>query len=97
MKDAAEIRRDRIRRALQQAVVVISVGGLVAIAAAWGPFLAEILGDRARFKAWIDSYGMYAAPSSSRCSSCRFWCSSCPARSPRSPVVTCSAPGWDWS
>jgi uncharacterized membrane protein YdjX (TVP38/TMEM64 family) len=42
-------------------VVALVLAGLGAIVATWGPFLGEILADRDRFKAWIESYGVYAA------------------------------------
>ncbi len=54
--------RARTRRIVQLAVVALIVAGLGAIFATWGSFLWDLLTDQDRFKAWIDSYGVYAAP-----------------------------------
>ncbi len=54
--------RERTRRIVQLSVVALLVAGLGAIFAAWGRFLWDLLTDQDRFKAWIDSYGAYAAP-----------------------------------
>jgi len=59
---ADEDRRARTRRIVQLAAVAIIIAGLGAIFLIWGSFLWDLLSDQDRFKAWIRSYGVYAAP-----------------------------------
>jgi len=51
----------RFRRYFQLAAVGLIVSSLVAVGWHWGPFLRHVLTDQERLKAWIASYGTYAA------------------------------------
>lgn len=55
-------RRARIRSLVQLAVVILVVAGLATILVLRGPFVWELLTDQERFRAWVRSYGVYAAP-----------------------------------
>jgi uncharacterized membrane protein YdjX (TVP38/TMEM64 family) len=53
--------RAATRRRLQAAVVVVLVAGVAVALALWGDTLWRLLGDRDRFRAWLESYGRFAA------------------------------------
>jgi len=51
----------RFRHYFQCSVFGLLLAGLTVVAILWGPLLWEVLSDQGRFKAWIASYGAYAA------------------------------------
>lgn len=53
--------RARFRQYFQLAVFGLILAGLTIVAVLWGSFLWDLLTDQERFKAWIKSYGTYAA------------------------------------
>lgn len=54
--------RARIRRVLQPALAVLVAGTVVACLIAWGAEIWGLLSDQDRFRRWVESYGVYAAP-----------------------------------
>jgi uncharacterized membrane protein YdjX (TVP38/TMEM64 family) len=51
----------RFRHYFQCLVVGVLLSGLTVVTVLWGPFLWDVLTDQEQFKAWIASYGAYAA------------------------------------
>src|SRR4051794_6316979 len=51
----------RLRQALQLAVCSLLLISLIVVALLWGPAFWQIVTDQERFKAWLESYGAYAA------------------------------------
>ena len=51
----------RLRQAIQLAVFGLILSSLTVVTVLWGPSLWHLLTDQERFKAWLDSYGTYAA------------------------------------
>src|SRR5262245_39552290 len=50
-----------VRHSFQLAVCGVILTGLVLLFVFWGPFMWQLLTDRGQFKAWVESYGRYAA------------------------------------
>jgi uncharacterized membrane protein YdjX (TVP38/TMEM64 family) len=53
--------RARFRHYFQLTAFGLILAGLTVVTVLWGPFLWDLLTDQERFKAWIESYGAYAA------------------------------------
>ncbi|MBM4440596.1 MAG: TVP38/TMEM64 family protein [Candidatus Rokubacteria bacterium] len=54
--------RARVRLVLRLSLASLIIGGLAAVLALWGADIWALLADQDRFRAWIESYGIYAAP-----------------------------------
>jgi uncharacterized membrane protein YdjX (TVP38/TMEM64 family) len=51
-----------VRVVLQVSLALLIVGGLAAALVAWGAEIWALLTDQDRFRAWVEGYGVYAAP-----------------------------------
>jgi uncharacterized membrane protein YdjX (TVP38/TMEM64 family) len=51
-----------VRLVLQISLTLLITGGVTAALVAWGGEIWALLTDQERFRAWVESYGVYAAP-----------------------------------